>query len=159
MMGSGKTTVGRLLADRLGFAYLDSDEEIERKTGRTVREIFETDGEAAFREEETAALRDALYCANDTVIGVAGGAVLDPDNRDCIARAGTVVWLRGPVALLAHRAQRGEHRPLLDGDAESALRRLYAEREPIYAELADLVVDIDGRTPGQIVDLIVESRK
>ena len=159
MMGSGKTTIGRLLADRLGFAYRDSDEEIERKTGRTVREIFETHGEAAFREEETAALRVAIEGDADAVIGVAGGAVLHPANRDCIARAGTVVWLRGPMELLAERASRGEHRPLLDGDAEGALRRLYRQREPIYAELADLVVDIDGRTPAQIVDLIVEARR
>ena len=157
MMGSGKTTVGRLLADRLGFAYLDSDEEIVGATGRTVREIFEGEGEAAFRRQETAVLREALERDDDVVVSVAGGAVLDNDNRRLLAAAGTVVWLRGPIDLLAERAQRQNHRPLLDGGAEAALARLYAEREPLYTELADVVVDIEDRTPGEVVDAITEA--
>jgi len=156
-MGAGKSTVGERLAARLGFAYLDSDREIERRTGRTVREIFEDDGEAAFRREETAALNDALDRDVDAVVSVAGGAVVDPDNRDRLRKGGTVVWLRAPVALLAERATRGAHRPLLDGDAEAVLRRLYSDREQIYASLADLTVDVEGRSPDQVVDIIVEA--
>lgn len=157
MMGSGKTTVGRLLAEHLGFTYLDSDEEIVKATGRTVRQIFEDEGEGAFRRHETAALRQAIGQSGDVVVSVAGGAVLDPDNRRLVADAGTVVWLRGPLDLLAERAQRQSHRPLLDGGAEAALTRLYEQREPLYAEVADIVVDIGGRTPTEIVDVIVDA--
>ena len=156
MMGSGKTTVGRLLAKRRGWAYLDSDEEIVKRTGRTVREIFETAGEAAFRREETEVLEEALARDEDTVVSVAGGAVLDEGNRALLAAAGTVVWLRGPIELLAMRAARQDHRPLLDGDPAAALQRLYQKREPIYASLADVVVDIEARAPEEIVMFIDE---
>ena len=154
MMGSGKTTVGRLLAKRRGWAYLDSDEEIVKRTGRTVREIFETDGEAAFRREESAVLADALACGVDAVISVAGGAVLDETNRERISAAGTVVWLRAPIEILAERAQRQDHRPLIDQDPEASLRHLYRDREPIYGKLADLVVEVDDLGPEQVVDVI-----
>ncbi|HET9444488.1 MAG TPA: shikimate kinase, partial [Acidimicrobiales bacterium] len=96
MMGSGKTTVGRRLARELGWDYLDSDEQVCRRTGRTVREIFEADGEAAFRAEEKRALAEAAGAGRPTVISVAGGAVLDPDNRRILSEAGTVVWLDAP---------------------------------------------------------------
>ncbi|MGH9093097.1 MAG: shikimate kinase, partial [Acidimicrobiales bacterium] len=103
MMGAGKTTVGRLLADRLGCAYLDSDAQVEAATGRTVPDLFETVGEPAFREAEAAALREALAGDRPVVVSVAGGAVLDPANRDLLRRSGTVVWLRAHPATLAAR--------------------------------------------------------
>lgn len=147
MMGSGKTTVGRLLADRLGWTYIDSDEQVESRTGRTVKEIFESDGEDAFRQEETEALRAALSSAVPAVVAVAGGAVLSHANRELLRERGTVVWLRAPVAVLVERVRDGDHRPLLGDDPATALTRLDAERRPLYAELADLVIDVAELDP------------
>ncbi len=155
MMGAGKTTVGRLVAERLGWPYLDSDEQIERRTGRTVREIFEAQGEGAFRAEEKQALAEALTSDGPLVVSVAGGAVLDPDNRRRIARAGLVVWLRAGMATLARRVLDADHRPLLGEEPLSALSRLYQQRRPLYASVADLVVDVDRLTPHQVAEEIL----
>src|SRR5687767_9568136 len=97
MMGAGKTTVAKALAARLGATYLDSDEQVQRARGLTVPEIFAAEGEVAFRLAEREALVEALGSKEPAVISVAGGAVLDPDNRKLISDAGTVVWLRAPV--------------------------------------------------------------
>ena len=157
MMGAGKSTTGRLLADRLGWPYLDSDDEIERQTGRTVPQIWKEDGEPAFRAEESRVLAQACSSDRPVVVSVAGGAVLDLDNRAIIRTAGLVVWLRAGVATLAARVGAGEGRPLLTAGPAEALARLYAEREPVYAELADLVFDVDRLSPPQVVDAIVEA--
>jgi shikimate kinase len=148
MMGSGKTTVGSLAAQRLGWPHLDSDAEVEEATGRSVPEIFATDGEPAFRAAESAALVRAL-ALEPVVVSVAGGAVLDAENRRLIASSGTVVWLRADVATLADRVGDGAGRPLLDGDTERALAELDAVRRLLYAQLADEVVDVDDKTPEQ----------
>ncbi len=153
-MGAGKTTVGRVLAGRLGRAYLDSDEQVQQTTGLTVPEIFEALGEAAFREAEKQALAAAL-ADGPVVVSVAGGAVLDPENRRMLKEAGTVVWLRAPVDTLAHRVGRGEGRPLLGDDPAAALARLYEERRPLYEELADIVVDVEELTPEEVVEEIL----
>jgi shikimate kinase len=144
MMGSGKTTIGRLLAERLGWRHLDSDEQVGRDTGQTVPEIFARRGEPAFRAAEAHALAAAAAADTPTVVSVAGGAVLDPDNRQVLRRGGVVVWLRARVETLAERVGDGAGRPLLGDDPADAIRRLYAERRPVYQELADVVVDVDG---------------
>lgn len=159
MMGAGKSTVGRALAQRLGRPYLDSDEQVERATGRTVPEIFEANGEGAFRAEEKKALAEAATSDGPVVVSVAGGAVLDPDNRRLLREAGTVVWLRAEVDTLAARVGSGEGRPLLSDDPADTLRRLYAERRPLYEELADVVVDVDGITPDEAVERILAAMK
>jgi shikimate kinase len=151
MMGSGKTTVGRRVAARLGRRLRDSDAEVEARTGRTVREIFESDGEAAFRAEEARALADALGDPEPAVVAAAGGVVLDPRNRARLKEGGTVVWLDARPEALARRVSSGGHRPLLGEDPLAALRRLDAERRPLYAEVADHVVAVEDRRLDDVV--------
>ncbi|HZB72502.1 MAG TPA: shikimate kinase [Acidimicrobiales bacterium] len=146
MMGSGKTTVGRRVAARLGRRLRDSDAEVEARTGRTVREIFETDGEPAFRAEEARALAEALDDPEPAVVAAAGGVVLDPANRDRLRARGTVVWLDASPEDLARRVGSRNHRPLLGDDPLAALRRLDRERRALYEEVADHVVPV-GRRP------------
>ena len=157
MMGSGKTTVGRVLAQRLGWPYVDSDAQVEQSTGRTVPEILEQDGEAAFRAEEKRALAEAATSDGPLVVSVAGGAVLDPDNRHLLRQGGTVVWLRAEAATLTRRVGDGRGRPLLGGDVEGNLKRLYDQRRPLYEELADVVVDVDNLSPSEVVDRVVQA--
>lgn len=159
MMASGKSTVGAIVAERLGWGYVDSDEQIEQRTGRTVREIFEQDGETAFRAEEKAAMEAAVAGSEPLVVGVAGGAVLDLGTRTLLREEGTVVWLRAEPELLAERVKAAgqDHRPLLADDPDGTLRRLDAERRPIYEELADIVVDVEGRTAEELAEHIVQA--
>lgn len=155
MMGAGKTTVGRRLAERLRRPYLDNDEELVRATGRTVPEIMEADGVAAYRVEETKALVRGATSDGPVIVSVGGGVVLDPDNRKCMRDNGVVVWLRARIETMVERVGSGEGRPLLGDDPDEAVRRLYPEREPLYAEVADITVDVDGLTPDEVADRIV----
>jgi shikimate kinase len=157
MTGSGKSTVAGLVAAGLRRPSFDTDEEVERATGKTVEAIFREDGEAAFRGEESRALAAAAGTADPAVIAVAGGAVLDAGNRRLIERAGTVVWLRAGTETLIERLGDGGGRPLLAGDPPAALRELARVRSPLYGALADLVVDVDGRSPGDVAALVVEA--
>lgn len=143
MMGAGKTTTGQLVAGRLGWGYRDSDADVEAATGLTVPELFTRDGEAAFRQAEADVLADSCSDSAPSVVSVAGGAVLRPDNRRLIAASGTVVWLRARPETLAARVGDGEGRPLLGDDPAEAMVRLNAVRAPLYAEVADLVIDVD----------------
>ncbi len=155
MMGAGKTTVGRLLADRLGWRFLDSDAQIMEDTGHTVPELFTERGEAAFRAEEERVLVEALSGDEPVVVSAAGGVVLSPANRELLARSGTVVWLRADPMVLARRVGDGSGRPLLDDDPASALVALYEERRPLYDSAASLAVDVDNLTPDQVVERIL----
>lgn len=154
MMGAGKSTIGRRLARRLGCPHLDSDEQVESATGRTVPEMLRSEGEAAFRAAEKEALAAAVATPGPVVVSVAGGAVLDPDNRDRLAGAGTVVWLRSPLRELTRRVGDGRTRPLLGDDPAAAMARLYEDRRPIYEALAHVAIDNEG-PPERVVDRIV----
>src|SRR5579875_834589 len=157
MMGAGKTTTGRLLAQRLGWPYVDSDEEIERQSGRSIPDIWKAEGEPAFRAEEARVLDEACRRPGPAVVSVAGGAVLAPRNRDVIRRSGLVVWLRADVPTLLTRVGTGAGRPLLEDGPAAALGRLSAARAPLYEELADLVFDVDRMSPPQVAERIAEA--
>lgn len=159
MMATGKTTVGRLVADALRRPLVDSDQQVEARTGRTVREIWERDGEPAFRRLEADALADALAAPTPSVIAAAGGVVLDPGNRALLTGAeARVVWLRADTATLTERLRAADdvHRPLLDTDAEGTLGRMHRERARLYAEVSDHVIDVDGRAVDDVVADILD---
>lgn len=147
LMGSGKTTVGRRLSRKLERPFVDADEEIEAVTGRSVADWFATSGEAAFRTAESEVLADLLDRREPLVIATGGGVVAAAENRARLMADGvTVVWLQATPGLLAHRVSQKPprpHRPLLAEDPLEVLTRLATERDPWYAEVADLVVDID----------------
>lgn len=152
MMAAGKTSVGRRLAERRGWEFFDSDRQIEKMTGRTVADIWRTDGEPAFRRLEAQVLADALASTTPRVIAAAGGTVMDADNRRLLGMHRPVVWLRARPSTLASRVGSASHghRPLLDEDPAGVLQRLDAVRRPLYAEVADVAVDVDDLTAEQV---------
>lgn len=155
-MGTGKSSTGRLLAERLGRTFRDSDAEIEARTGRTVREIFADDGEPAFRALEAEVLVAALDSQPPAVIAAAGGVVLSEANRAALRDAkAKVVWLRADPAILVERVKSGKHRPALDGDPAAVLQAMHEAREPLYREVADMIVTVDGRSVHDVVDAVL----
>jgi shikimate kinase len=152
MPGSGKSTVGAELAARLGVPFLDLDVEVERAEGRSITEIFQSDGESGFRAREARALVDVSK--NDpAVIACGGGVVLEPANRITLRNTGTCVFLDVPIDVLAARVRPDADRPLIRASGD--LERILAEREPLYREFAAHVVDGAG-DPGAVADAIVE---
>ncbi len=141
MMGAGKTTVGRLLARRLKRGFCDTDEEIERRCGVRIPVIFDIEGEAGFRARETQVIAE-LCALEDVVIATGGGAVLAEENRRMLAACGAVVYLHARPPHLWQRVRHDRNRPLLaTADPQKKLEELYAERDPLYREVADLVID------------------
>ena len=144
-MGAGKSAVGRQLARLMHMDFVDSDEEIENRTGVDIPFIFEKEGEAGFRKRE-AKIIDELSARQGTVLATGGGAVLDPQNRSFLGGRGFVIYLHTTVRQQLDRTQRGRDRPLLEGDnKEQILTDLMDIRDPLYREIADLVVETDGR--------------
>jgi shikimate kinase / 3-dehydroquinate synthase len=140
MMGSGKTTVGRLLAKQLGKTFIDSDEEILKRTGVTIQHIFDVEGEAGFRQREASIVQELLQ-RNDLVLATGGGAVLDAHNRSMMRENGTVVYLKSGVHDLWQRTRHDRSRPLLQtADPRAKLHELFEQRNPLYTETADIVM-------------------
>jgi len=152
-MGSGKTTVGGLVAERLGTSVRDTDHDVEATTGRAISEIFVDDGEAAFRTLERAAVAEAL-ATHEGVLALGGGAVLDPGTRDLLA-GHDVVFLRVGLSDAVKRVGLGTSRPLLLGNVRGRIKTLLDERTPVYESVATLVVETDGREPHEVAGEIV----
>ena len=151
--GSGKSTIAALLAGRLGVPHLDADELVEEQAGKPIADIFVDSGEAEFRRLERAAVTEVL--GREGIVSLGGGAVLDADTRADLA-GHTVVFLEVSLSEAATRVGLGTSRPLLLGNVRGRLKQLMDARRPLYAEVASLVVDTNGRTPDDIADEIAE---
>ena len=156
-MGSGKSAVGKQLARLLDYPFLDSDHEIEKRTGADIPLIFEREGESGFRHREREVIAE-LSARARIVLATGGGAVLDADTRRDLQARGWVVYLETSVAQQAERAGRTRHRPLLHGatDPTQRLHELLLVREPLYREIADLTVSTNHRRVPVVADIIVQ---
>ncbi len=155
-MGAGKSAVGRFLARTLHLSFVDSDDEIESRTGVDIAFIFEKEGEQGFRKREATVIDD-LSRMDGVVLATGGGAVVDPENRSHLGGRGYVVYLYTTVEQQVTRTQRGRERPLLEkADPRATLAELLAKRDPMYREIADLVVETDGRKVKSVANEIIE---
>ncbi|MBU1236928.1 MAG: shikimate kinase [Gammaproteobacteria bacterium] len=153
-MGTGKTTVGRQLAKRLQRRFLDSDHEIEARTGVRIPVIFEIEGEEGFRKRESQVLAK-LTGMSDLVLATGGGAVLAEENRRCMRDSGVVIYLHSPPEVLYERTRYDRNRPLLQvADPLGALRNLYELRDPLYRAVAHLVIDSTNGPSAQLAERI-----
>lgn len=147
MMGSGKSTIGRLLADATGWPYADNDELVKRAHGANPRRLLAGRGEAAMRRAESDALAAGLSLPTPAIVGVAAGVILGEADRQALTDGGIVVWLRAAADALAERAAGAEHRPWLDADPVAWMSATLSERERLYASVADRVIDTDALHP------------
>lgn len=155
LMGSGKTTVGKILAKQLGMRFVDSDHEIESRTGASISWIFEIEGEDSFRKREADAIRD-LTAQKGIVLATGGGAVINPENRRYFKERGTVIYLRATVNNVLQRTMHDKNRPLLQTeDPRKKIEELSRQREPFYSEVADIVIDTGRQNVHAMVQLIL----
>ena len=156
-MGAGKSAVGRHLARALHLTFADSDDEVESRTGVDIAFIFEKEGEGGFRKREVDAI-DYLTRLDGVVLATGGGAVMNADTRSNLGGRGFVVYLYTTVEQQVVRTKKGRERPLLEnGDPRSTLEELLQKRDPLYREIADLVVETDGRKVHSVAQEIIEA--
>ncbi|MCY1348200.1 Shikimate kinase 1 [compost metagenome] len=155
-MGAGKSTIGRLLAKELKLPFKDSDKEIEHRTGADIPWIFDVEGEQGFRDREHAVIAE-LCTLDGIVLATGGGAVLRQDNRAALRGGGRVVYLHTSVEQQIDRTARDRNRPLLrTSNPGQILRDLMAIRDPLYREIADIIIETDTRPPRLVVQEILE---
>lgn len=157
LMGAGKTTVGRLLAERLDWRFVDTDEVIQAETGRTIRELWDEGGEAAYRPLEAKAVIDSLAATQRSIIAAPGGVADDDAAALALQTAdAAVVYLCASVPTLVDRVGRDpQHRPLIDDRPEELLATMFARRDQRYSDLAQLVVDVDDLAPEEVVEQVL----
>ena len=151
LMGAGKSTIGKQLARELGKQFRDSDSEIEKRTGVNIDVIFDIEGEQGFRQRETRILKE-LVEERGIVLATGGGAVLAPENRQLLSDNGLIIYLKASAEHLAGRVKLDRRRPLLQtGDKLAKIRELMTQRDPVYQQLADLVVETNNRSIPRVV--------
>ena len=151
LMGAGKSTIGRQLARELGKQFRDSDSEIEKRTGVSIDVIFDIEGEQGFRRRETRMLQE-LVEERGIVLATGGGAILASDNRQLLTDNGLIIYLKASAEHLAGRVKLDRRRPLLQtGDKLAKIRELMTQREPVYQQLADMVVETNNRSIPRVV--------
>lgn len=156
LMGAGKTTVGRLLSRRYGKAFYDSDHEIESRCGVKIPVIFEIEGEAGFRKREEQVIAE-LSALSDVVLATGGGAVLSAASRESLKTRGVVIYLRGSPEHLYERTRHDRNRPLLQTqNPQKRLRELYQQRDPLYREIADIVMDTGRQSISQMTRILCD---
>ena len=158
-MGAGKSTIGRQLSRQLRMAFYDSDREIENRTGVDIPLIFELEGEQGFRKRERLII-DELTLLPNIILATGGGAILDADNREHLAERGLVIYLHASVNQQLARTKHDRNRPLLQTDnPRQRLEELMQVRDPLYREIADLVIDTDGKRVMAVVNQIIRKLK
>ena len=157
MMGSGKTTSGRELARLLGISFVDSDDQIVERAGRSINEIFKKEGEPSFRKMEREVLAQ-ISSRKDQVIAPGGGIVLDPANRQCMQNTGRVIYLKTSLEVLWERVKEKRDRPLLaTSDPRETLTELFRERTPLYESIADKIFLTDRKSPEAVAQEIFKA--
>ena len=152
MMGSGKSTVGKTLSEKMNKPFIDLDSEIENRTGKNISEIFDTDGEEQFRKMETKQLKQY----SESIVACGGGIILKDENREFINGNGATILLTASIEELSHRLSDSGNRPLLaDNNTEEALTKLWLERQVNYLNTADLTIQTDGKNPEQLTEEIL----
>ncbi len=158
-MGSGKSTVGKIISDEMFLNFFDTDEEIESRTGASIDWIFDLEGEAGFRKRESDILNEMVE-KNSIVLSTGGGIILSDNNRELLSSRGTVFYLSTPILTQVERTAKDKDRPLLkDGDPEEILTKLHNEREALYEMVSDHVVDTENKSSNQVASEIISLAK
>ena len=154
-MGSGKSTVGKIISDEMFLNFFDTDEEIESRTGASIDWIFDLEGEEGFRGRESDIL-DEMVKKNSIVLSTGGGIILSDDNRELLSSRGTVFYLSTPISVQVERTAKDKDRPLLkNGDPEEILTKLHKERKALYEEVSDHIVETENKSSKEVAAEIV----